>query len=66
MGSMKQEIHYHIRWSSVPFLDWKPFPTREEATKVADEIKKRAESYVIVERDDKCDRCKEFNSTVNE
>ena len=44
------EIHYHIRWSDSS-LDWKPFPTKEEATQLAAQIKKRKESYTIVEHD---------------
>ena len=60
-GSTKSEIHYHILWSNSS-LDWKPFSTKEEATKVAGQIKKRNESFVIVERDDECERCKEWRS----
>ncbi len=57
---MKLGIHYHIRWSSDASLDWKPFRTDQEATKVAERIKKPNESYTIVKRDDECERCKEF------
>jgi len=53
------KLHYHIRWSASS-LDWKPFPTKAEATELAEHIKKRGESYVIVERDDNCERCKAF------
>jgi predicted RNA-binding protein with PUA domain len=59
--SIKSEIHYHIRWSESS-LDWEPFPTKEEATKLAERIKKRNESYTIVERDRNCERCKVFKS----
>jgi hypothetical protein len=52
-------IHYHICWSDSS-LDWKPFPRKEEAAKLAEQIKKPNESYVVVERDDECERCKEF------
>jgi hypothetical protein len=58
--SMKLGIHYHIRWSSDSSLDWKPFRTKQEATKVAEGFKKPNESYIIAERDDECERCKEF------
>jgi hypothetical protein len=57
---MKLGIHYHIRWSYDSSLDWKPFRMKEEATKVAEGIKKPNESYTIVKRDDDCERCKEF------
>jgi len=55
------DIHYHIRWSN-SVLDWKPFPTKEEATHLARHIKKANESYTIVERDEKCERCAAFYS----
>jgi len=59
--SIKSGIHYHIRWSDSS-LDWKPFLTREEAMELAGQIKKRNETYIIVERDDECERCKMFRS----
>ena len=63
-GSIKSEIHYHIRWSDSS-LDWKPFPTKEEATKYAGRINKRDGTYIIVERGDECERCKAFKSKAN-
>lgn len=60
-GLIKSEIHYHIRWSDSS-IDWKPFPTKEEATERAGQIKKPNESYIIVERNDDCERCKLFKS----
>ena len=57
--SISSGIHYHIRWSDSS-LDWKPFPTKEEATILAGMIKRRKESFIIVERDEKCERCKVF------
>jgi hypothetical protein len=53
-------IHHHIRWASDSSLDWKPFRTKQEAVKVADQIKKPHENYTVEERDDGCERCKEF------
>jgi hypothetical protein len=53
-------IHYHIRWLSTSPLDWKPFRTRQQAMKVAEQIKKPNENYTIEKRDDDCERCKEF------
>jgi hypothetical protein len=58
-GPIKSEIHYHIFWT---FLDWKPFATKDEANKCAAQIKRPNESYTIVERDDECERCKQFKS----
>ena len=52
-------IHYHIQWSDSS-LDWKRFPTYEEATEQARQIKKPNENYKIVERDEGCERCKLF------
>ena len=60
-GLIKSQIHYHIRWSNSS-IDWKPFPTKEEASQQARQIKKPNESYTIVERDDECERCKVFKS----
>lgn len=57
---MKLGVHYHIRWSFDSSLDWKPFRTKDEATKAAEGIKKPNESYIIAKRDDECERCKEF------
>jgi len=57
---MKLGIHYHIFWSRDSSLDWKPFRTKQEATRTAEKIRKPDESYVIAERDDECERCKEF------
>ena len=52
-------IHYHIRWSDSS-LDWKPFATEEEAISLAGRIKKPDETYVIVECNPTCQRCKDF------
>jgi hypothetical protein len=57
-------IHYHIRWSDLS-LDWKACRTKEEAVKLAEQIKQRNESYIIVERDGECERCKAFKSKSN-
>ena len=57
---MKLGIHYHIRWSSDSRLDWKPFPTQEEATEEAEGMKRPHENYKILERNEECERCKEF------
>ena len=59
--AIKSAIHYHILWSN-PSLDWQRFPTKEEATIMAGQIKRRNESFTIVERNDECERCKMFNS----
>ena len=58
--SISLGIHHHIRWTSDSSLDWKPFRTKQEATKVAEQIRKPHESYTIVDRDDECERCNEF------
>jgi len=63
-GSISSYIHYHIRWSDSS-LDWKSFPTKEEATKLAEHIKKPNETFVIVERYDDCERCEAFKSQSN-
>ena len=59
--SIESRIHYHIRWSDST-LDWKPFPTKEEAAVLAERINKRNESFTVVERDGECERCKMVKS----
>jgi len=59
-GFIKSGVHYHIRWSPDLCIDWKSLSTREEAKQLAERIKKPNESYVVVERDDECERCKAF------
>lgn len=59
--SIKSGIHYHIRWDNSS-LDWKPFPTKGEATMLAGQIKKQSESFTIEEFDDECERCMMFKS----
>jgi len=57
---MKLGTHYHIRWLSESSLDWKPFRTDKEATRMAERIKKPKGRYVVERRDEECERCKEF------
>jgi len=59
IGFKNLGIHYHIRWLDSS-LDWKPFPTKEGATNLAEKIKRGNERYIIVERHGECERCKEF------
>jgi hypothetical protein len=67
-GHFKSEIHFHIRWirSSDSSLDWKPFPTEEEAVKLAGQVNRPNENYIIEERDDNCERCEAFRSRLTE
>ena len=60
-GNPGSTIHYHICWSDAS-LDWKACPTKEEATKLAGQIKRPNASYMIVERDGQCERCNELKS----
>lgn len=55
------KTHYHVCWSDSS-LDWKPCPTKEEAVQLASAIKRRNESYIIVQRDEHCERCNVFYS----
>jgi hypothetical protein len=59
--SIKSGMHYHILWSGSA-LDWKPFPTKEEALKLGGAIKKRNETFTVLENDGECERCKAFRS----
>jgi hypothetical protein len=54
---MQSQKHFHIRWSDSS-LDWKAFPTKEEATRLAALLKKPDQHYSIEEFDDECERCK--------
>jgi len=58
---VKSNMHYHICWSD-SLLDWKPFPTEDEAMEMARRIKKPNESYAIAVRDERCERCNAFKS----
>lgn len=64
LASRASTIHYHICWSDST-LDWKRFPTKEEAIELAGHIKRPNESYMIVERDGECERCKVIRSDSN-
>jgi len=64
MESIKSGIHYHIRWSDSS-IDWKRCSTKEEAKQLARGIKKPSETYTIVERDEECERCKDFESKTS-
>jgi len=59
--SNQSAVHYHIHWANAS-LDWKPFGTKEEAMKLAGQIKRRDETFTIVERNDECERCRAFES----
>jgi hypothetical protein len=58
---IKSGTHYHILWSDSS-LDWKPFPTKEEALQLGGAIRKRNETLTVVETDGECERCKAFRS----
>jgi len=55
---IKSGIHYHICWSDSS-LDC---ATKQEAMQLAATIKRPRETYIVVERDDQCERCKDFSS----
>ena len=61
-GDHESTLHYHICWSDSS-LDWKASPTKEESTKLAEQIKRPNESYMIVARDGRCERGNELNES---
>ena len=56
-GPISHKPHFHIRWSSKAQLDWKPFPTREEAEELAKILVRPDETYAIEELNGNCPRC---------
>jgi hypothetical protein len=51
--------HYHIRWSTKEILDWEAFDGKAEAEAAAQQLVRLGETYLIVERDGSCPRCRE-------
>ena len=54
----RRRIHFHIRWAGVVRLDWEPFKTLDQALLRATELGRPGESFLLVEGDDSCRRCK--------
>jgi hypothetical protein len=50
-------LHYHIRWTGKPVLDWACFATRAEAEKGARELVLPRETFTIEEHDESCAQC---------
>lgn len=50
-------VHYHIRRSSSPLLDWQAFETPEEAEAVAKNLVRGGETYTIELAAVDCKRC---------
>jgi hypothetical protein len=53
----KETIHYHIRWSQIPLLDFESFNTRVEAEAAAEVLARLGETYTIEEHGEGCQRC---------
>lgn len=53
------QTHFHIRWSTVPMLDWEAFNSRAEAEETARRLARPYEFYCIEEHKD-CKRCEMF------
>jgi len=51
--------HFHICWAGKEAPDWESFPTRAAAEERAKELVRANETYVVVERDQRCPRCTE-------
>ena len=49
---MKEDKHYHIRWSNSK-LDWERFSTRQEAEQAANQLARPGETFTIEHVDDK-------------
>jgi hypothetical protein len=55
----KETIHYHIRWSQIPLLDFESFNTRVDAEAGAQVLARPGETYTIEEQGDGCQRCRD-------
>jgi len=53
------QVHYHIRWSQIPLLDWESFKTRVQAETAAQLLARLGEKYIIEEQGDGCQRCRD-------
>jgi hypothetical protein len=54
---MATKLHYHIRWSTKPNLDWQPFDTAAEAETAATYMLLPDETFTVEEAGEMCSRC---------
>jgi hypothetical protein len=52
-------VHYHIRRTGIPLLDWESFKTRVQAETAAQLLVRLGEKYTIEEQGDGCQRCRD-------
>lgn len=60
--------HFHIRWhdGSTARIDWEPFPSRDEAERLAKKLAKTSETFQVVEESDaSCPKCEMFRRGKN-
>jgi hypothetical protein len=62
----KETIHYHIRWTQIPLLDFEFFNTRVEAEAGAELLARPGEKYTIEEQGDGCQRCRDTTKAKSE
>jgi coenzyme F420-reducing hydrogenase beta subunit len=59
MDRKDASVHYHIRWTQIPLLDWESFKTRVEAEAGAKILARQGETYKIEEHGEGCQRCRD-------
>jgi hypothetical protein len=61
---MREDMHYHIRWSDSK-LDWQRFSTRQEAEQAVRRLARPGETFTLEHFDDKtCMQCRNFGKRV--
>jgi hypothetical protein len=53
----KETIHYHIRWTQIPLLEFESFKTHVEAEGAGQILARPGEAYTIEEHGEGCQRC---------
>jgi hypothetical protein len=62
MGS--NGLHYLIKWSGKPVLDWERFDTSADAEANARKLMLPGETYTIEEHGESCPRCLKFMNNI--
>lgn len=52
-------VHFHIKWTQIPLLDWERFNTGVEAEAAAKKLARTGETYTVEERGEGCQRCRD-------
>jgi hypothetical protein len=58
-------LHYHIKWSGKPALDWERFDTSADAEASARKLALPGETFTVAEHGESCPRCMKFMKMVS-